>query len=343
MMANPIAPKKLGRLANIVKYLGANLLKIAILMILVCVGTFTLMANSGINPVDAYIGADAQLSAEQYNNIVAHWGLDKPARERFGDWFANIIRGDMGTSLIYRKPVSEVIGLKFKTSLLLMGTAWVLSGIIGFILGVVAGAYKGRWPDKIIKTVCLVMVSAPTFWVALLMIMFFGVWLEWFPLGLAGPAGKMADEITVGERIHHLILPALTLSIIGISGIALHTRQKLADVLETDYVTFARARGESGLALIKRHGLRNIMLPAITLQFASINELFGGSVLAEQVFSYPGLGQAATMAGLRSDVPLLLGITLFSALFVFTGNFIADLIYGFISPEIREGKVQWTT
>jgi ABC-type dipeptide/oligopeptide/nickel transport systems, permease components len=208
---------------------------------------------------------------------------------------------------------------------------------------VVAGAYKGRWPDKIIKAVCLVMVSAPTFWVALLMIMFFGVWLEWFPLGLAGPAGKMADEITVGERIHHLILPALTLSIIGISGIALHTRQKLADVLETDYVTFARARGESGLALIKRHGLRNIMLPAITLQFASINELFGGSVLAEQVFSYPGLGQAATMAGLRSDVPLLLGITLFSALFVFTGNFIADLIYGFISPEIREGKVQWTT
>ena len=118
---------------------------------------------------------------------------------------------------------------------------------------------------------------------------------------------------------------------------ALHTRQKLIDVLESDYVLFARARGEHGLVLFWRHGLRNIALPAITLQFASFSELFGGAVLAEQVFSYPGLGQATVEAGLRGDVPLLLGIVIFSAIFVFVGNLIADLIYHVVDPRTRRG------
>lgn len=321
---------------NILKHIVSNVVKVVILMLLVSIVTFILVNNSGINPVDAYIGADTSISPQQYANIVAHWGLDKSPVERFYSWFTNILRGDFGTSMLYRRPVLDVIGEKFQASLILMGIAWVLSGIIGFILGIIAGVNKGRLIDRAIKTVCMVMISSPVFWIALLLIMFFSVWLGWFPLGLAAPIGKMANEVTILERIHHLVLPALTLSITGISGIALYTRQKMADILETDYVLFARARGEKGWTLIKRHGLRNIMIPAITLQFASINELFGGSVLAEQVFSYPGLGQAATLAGTRSDLPLLLGITLFSAMFVFMGNLIADIIYGFISPEIKE-------
>ena len=119
---------------------------------------------------------------------------------------------------------------------------------------------------------------------------------------------------------------------------ALHTRQKLIDVLASDYVLFARARGEHGFILFWRHGLRNIALPAITLQFAAFSELFGGAVLAEQVFSYPGLGQATVEAGLRGDVPLLLGLVIFSTLFVFVGNLIADLIYHVVDPRIREGR-----
>ena len=133
------------------------------------------------------------------------------------------------------------------------------------------------------------------------------------------------------------MLPALTLSITGIANIVLHTRQKLIDVLESDYVLFARARGETMKELVLRHGLRNIALPAITLQFASISELFGGSVLAERVFSYPGLGSTAVVAGMHADAPLLLGIALFSALFVFAGNLTANILYGVIDPQIREG------
>ena len=116
---------------------------------------------------------------------------------------------------------------------------------------------------------------------------------------------------------------------------ALHTRQKLIEVLASDYVLFARARGEYGFVMFWRHGLRNIALPAITLQFASFSELFGGAVLAEQVFSYPGLGQATVEAGLRGDVPLLLGIVIFSTIFVFVGNLLADFIYQFVDPRTR--------
>lgn len=321
---------------TLAKFIGVNIVKAAILMVLVCAATFILVTGTGINPVDAYIGADTSMSAEQYAKIVQHWGLDKSPVERFFAWFGNMLQGDFGTSMLYKRPVLDVIGEKFQASLVLMGVAWVFSGIIGFALGVISGVFKGRMIDRIIRTVCMVMISAPVFWIALLLIMVFSVWLGWFPLGLATPVGKLAADVTIWERIHHLILPAIALSITGISGIALYTRQKMADVMKSDYVLFARARGERGWNLVRRHGLRNIMIPAITLQFASLNELFGGSVLAEQVFSYPGLGQAATLAGTRGDMPLLLGIVLFSALFVFVGNLVADIIYGVISPEIRE-------
>ena len=247
------------------------------------------------------------------------------------------MHGDMGESLTFHEPVSKVLGERFRASLLLMGTAWLLSGVLGVILGIVAGVYKDRWPDRIIKTFSLILASTPVFWIGLLVLMVFAVELQWFPLGLAVPIGKIESQVTWLERLHHLVLPALTLSITGIANIVLHTRQKLIDVLESDYVLFARARGETMKELVLRHGLRNIALPAITLQFASISELFGGSVLAERVFSYPGLGSTAVVAGMHADAPLLLGIALFSALFVFAGNLTANILYGVIDPQIREG------
>ena len=130
----------------------------------------------------------------------------------------------------------------------------------------------------------------------------------------------------------------MTLGLLSFANVALHTRQKLIDVLESDYVLFARARGENTWTIMKRHGFRNILLPALTLQFASFAELFGGSVLAENVFSYPGLGTAVSAAGLSGDVPLLLGITLFSTLFVFAGNLLANILYGLVDPRIREER-----
>ena len=139
-------------------------------------------------------------------------------------------------------------------------------------------------------------------------------------------------------RIRHLLLPALTLGLTGVANITLHTREKMIAIMESDYVLFARARGESSGYIVKGHALRNLVLPAITLQFGSISEIFGGSVLVEQVFSYPGLGQAAIDAGLGSDVSLLLAITVISTLFVFLGNLAANVLYGVIDPQIRRGR-----
>jgi peptide/nickel transport system permease protein len=252
-------------------------------------------------------------------------------------WLKNVVHGDMGVSMTFQRPVVKVLAERVLASLALMLSAWVLSDCLGFVLGVLCGASRNRLFDTALKTFCFILASTPDFWIGLLLLMVFSIQLGWFPIGLSVPIGKLASEVTLGERIHHLILPAFTMSITGIANIALHTRQKIRDVLQSDYVLFARARGEGFWELIRRHGLRNIAIPAVTLQFASFSELFGGSVLAETVFAYPGLGSAASLAGLRGDVPLLLGVALFSVLFVFLGNLIANLLYGVLDPQIREG------
>jgi peptide/nickel transport system permease protein len=218
-----------------------------------------------------------------------------------------------------------------------MLVSWTMAGLIGFFLGCMMGIYKERWIDQVLKRICLTLCSIPTFWIGIVFLMFFSVMLGWFPLGMAVPAGVPSEEVTIWQKLHHLILPALTLSLLSFANIALHTREKLIDALGSDYVLFAKARGDSPMRCLCRHGLRNTMMPAITMQFASFSELFGGSVLAENVFSYPGLGAATSAAALQSDVPLLLGITLFSTLFVFTGNMLANILYGIIDPQIREG------
>ena len=244
----------------------------------------------------------------------------------------------MGVSLLYRQPVSHVIGVKLMNSLWLMASAWILSGVVGLGLGIAAGVKKGRMTDKVISAYALITASTPAFWLALVLLMVFAVWLKLLPIGLSVPIGVEASGVTVGDRIVHAILPAVTLSITGISNIAMHTREKMIEVMESDYVLFARARGESTGSIVWRHGIRNIILPAMTLQFASVSEIFGGSVLVEQVFSYPGLGQAAVTAGLGGDVPLLLGITVISAAIVFAGNLTANLLYGVLDPRIRRGR-----
>ena len=321
---------------SILFFLAGKVLRIATLMAALCLLSFWMVDRSPVDPVQAYIGADMMLvGPEQREQIAAYWGLNKPPLERVGRWGAALLKGDLGTSMIYRRPVAGVIKERFLASLALMGTAWVFSGLIGFVLGVLAAVKQGTWLDRLIKLYCFTLASTPAFWLGLILLIVFAVWLGWFPVGLGVPAGVAAADVSVLDRLHHLILPALTLSIIGVANVALHTRQKMAEVLSSEYMLLARARGERGLTLLLRHGLRNVALPAITLQFAAFSELFGGSVLAEQVFSYPGLGQAAVQAGLRGDVPLLMGVVIFSALFVFSGNLIADLIYRVIDPRIR--------
>lgn len=310
-----------------------------LLTFFVSLAAFILISISPIDPLQANVGQVAlgSMSPEQIAKLEAYWGVGEPPVERFFTWAGDFFRGDMGISLLYRQPVAKVIGVKLVNSLWLMAIAWLMSGIAGFVLGVLAGLREGSLLDKLIKGYSLLIASTPAFWLALVLLMVFAVWLKILPIGLSVPIGVEASGVTIADRIRHAILPAVTLSITGIANITLHTREKMIEIMESDYVLFARARGESTFEIVKNHALRNVLLPALTLQFASISEIFGGSVLVEQTFSYPGLGQAAVTAGLGSDVPLLLGITVISALFVFGGNLTANLLYGIIDPRIRRG------
>lgn len=323
-------------------FTGKKLIRIALLLLGVSFVTFLLMSASPLDPLQTNVGQVAlgSMSQEQVEALLAYWGVDTPPLTRYLGWLGDVVKGDFGTSLLYRRPVLEVVGERLSSSLILLLSAWILSGILGLILGVVAGAFRGRLPDRLIRGYCVVISSTPAFWLAILLLLIFSVWLGWFPIGMSVPVGMESSSVTVFDQLYHAVLPALTLSITGVANIALHTREKMADVLESDYVLFARARGEDARGIILRHGLRNVMLPAITLQFASISEIIGGSVLVEQVFSYPGLGQAAVTAGLGSDLPLLLGITVITAAIVFGGNLVADLLYGAVDPRIRRGAAK---
>ena len=309
-------------------------------MLVVGLVVFALVSMSPIDPVQANVGQAAyvNMSEAKRAQLASYWGGDVPFWERFANWAGALLQGDMGTSLRFNAPVSEVIAHRAANSLALMGIAWLLSGVLGFALGVAAGARRGGALDRVVRSYCFLLASTPTFWLGLLILMVFAVQLGWFPIGFSVPIGVSAADVTLADAAHHLVLPALTLSVTGVANIALHTREKVVDVLESDYVRFARARGESELSVIMHHGLRNVALPAVTLQCAFISEIFGGSVLVEQVFSYPGLGQAAVTAGLGGDVALLAGIALVSAALVFGGNLLANILYGVLDPRMRVGE-----
>ncbi|MBQ2765270.1 MAG: ABC transporter permease [Firmicutes bacterium] len=325
---------------GLLSFVGKQTAKFIILIIAISMMTFVLVAASPIDPVAMNTGqaAYSNMSPEKKAQLEEYWGVDTPITEKYVHWVNGVLHGDWGISLRYNQPVMEVVGERFANSLMLMLTAWIFSGVIGLILGVVAGTHRGKLIDRIVQGYSLTLAAVPTFWLALVMLMIFAVWLGWFPIGMSVPIGVAAADVTIWDRIYHLILPALTLSVIGVANIALHTREKVIDIMESDYYLYAIARGESKWHAVRHHALRNLLLPAITLQFASISEIFGGSVLVEQVFSYPGLGNAAVTAGLGGDAALLVGIAIVSACFVYFGNLTANILYGVVDPRIRRGQ-----
>ena len=268
------------------RFIARNIVKFVLLLLAVSLVAFTLVSVSPIDPVQANVGQAAyvNMSEAKRAQLAEYWGVNTPLWERYVNWITAAFQGDLGTSLRYNAPVADVIATRALNSLALMATAWVVSGVLGFGLGILAGANRGRPIDRIVKGYCFLLASVPTFWLGLVFLVVFSVQLGWFPFGFSVPIGVAAADVTLADALHHLALPALT------------------------------------------------------LQFASISEIFGGSVLVEQVFSYPGLGQAAVTAGLGGDVALLAGIAVLSAAFVFGGNLIANMLYGVVDPRIRRGE-----
>ena len=306
-----------------------------LMLVAVSFVTFALVAASPVDPVSANVGQAAlmSMSAERRAALAAYWGKDRPLLERYGSWALDVLHGDFGTSLRFNAPVASVVGERLSLSLGLLLLAWLVSGAMGFLLGTMAGARPGCAVDRIVRGYCYLMGATPVFWVGMVVLFVFAVRLHAAPVGLAVPIGSTLSSVSLADRLSHMVLPGLTLALTGVAPVALHTRERMIEVMGSDYVRFARARGESGVRVVLRHVLRNVAAPALMLQGASMGELVGGSVLVEQVFSYPGLGQAAVTAGLGGDAPLLVGIALATAVLVYFGNAVADLLRRRIDPR----------
>src|SRR5699024_6687258 len=177
-------------------------------------------------------------------------------------WLNNILRGDFGESLIYRKSVVSVISDKAVNSIFLMAFTFILSGIIGYVLGLIMGKYRGSILDKIIKAICIGFTATPTFWVGILILIIFTVKLNLIPIGFSMSIGLISEEVSFYDKIYHSILPIITLTLVFIPNIALHTRSKTIEVLQSDYVLFARARGEGEGSIIRNHLIKNTAIPA---------------------------------------------------------------------------------
>lgn len=253
------------------KWFGRSLLHLILLLLAVSLASFLLMSMSPVDPLQTNVGQTAlgSMAPEQIKKLQAYWGVGVPVWKRFFSWISGICHGDFGISLLYRRPVLEVIAEKASASVWLLLSAWLFSGIVGIFLGIAAAAKRGKWVDRLITGYCIVIAGTPSFWLALVLLLLFTVQFPIFPIGFSVPVGMAADEVSLADRLYHAFLPACTLGLTGISSIAMHTREKVIEILESDYVLYARARGESGWRLIFRHGLRNLLLPVITLQFGS--------------------------------------------------------------------------
>ncbi len=299
---------------------------------------FLMLEVSPIDPVQAFVRSRGSgLSQDQETLLVEQWGLNKSFFERYILWFSHAVRGDLGVSRLYQKPVVEVIWYAFKLSAPLIFVAWILQGIVAVYLGIFSATHEGKKSDVAIVGFCTLMMSTPSFWIGFILILIFSLKLGVFPIGFSAPVGKVMGSISLTDRIIYMVLPLLTLLLTGISRVCLHTRAKTLEVLQSEFVGYAMSKGISPNKCIRTYALKNIVLPAIMLQFASISEIFSGIVLVETVFNYPGLGEICVKAALSADLPLLLGIVMFSAMFVYIGNRIADRLTKHIDGRIKEG------
>ena len=300
-------------------YLLRRLFQSVLILIGISFVTFLLLYVLPADPVRQIAGRAA--TAETVESIRKELGLDQPFVVQYGRYLAGLVRGDLGRSYLQRTEVSELIASRLPPTLLLMAAGIAAELAIGVTLGVIAALRRGRAADNVLMVASFVAVSAPQFVVSLLVLYVFAVQLGWFPIGGYGTAA-------------HLVLPALTLGLLGAGWYARMMRSSMIDVLAQDFVRTARAKGLTRGRVILRHALPNAILPIIAMIGIDIGIFMGGLVVVESVFGWPGIGQLAWQAIQRVDIPIIMGVTLISATAIVLGNLLADIVTTFIDPRI---------
>lgn len=272
------------------------------------------------------------LTPEQEKVIRKKLGLDRPLVMQYFMWLNNVFHGDLGRTILDERPVVDIIGEKWGNTMQLGLAAGIWSVLVGVPLGVLSAVKRGTVWDFMGRTFALLGMATPQFWIGLMFIFFFGVKLHLLPTGTkyGYPAFPLA-----WDNIKHFILPAVVLGWYPAAGFLRITRSAMLEILDSEFVKFARAKGVKERLVIWKHAFKNALIPPLTLIAVTLTGFITGAVVVEQVFAWPGLGSMAIHAIYNNDFPLLTGITLiFIALFA-TANFLADLAYGYIDPRIR--------
>ncbi|MBD9651657.1 ABC transporter permease [Ensifer sp. ENS09] len=297
-----------------------RLVQTALILLGVAAITFLLLYALPADPARMIAGRSA--TAQTVANIRRELGLDQPLLVQFWSYLQGLVQGDLGRSYAQKTDVGTLIAARLPATLILMAAGIFVEVLLGVFLGVVAAIRRGSFVDRLVMMASFVGVSAPQFVAALLLLYVFAVTLAWFPMSGFG-------------SFAHVVLPALTLGILGAGWYARMVRSAMIDVLNQDYVRTARAKGLSSFRVIFRHALPNALLPVIAMIGIDIGQFMSGVVVVEAVYGWPGIGQLAWQAIQQVDIPIIMGVTLVSALAIVLGNLLADLVAPLIDPRIR--------
>ena len=301
-------------------YILRRLIQSALILLGVSFITFFLLFVLPADPVRQIAGRSA--SAATVESIRHELGLDRPFLVQYARYLGGLGQGDLGRSYLQKSEVSVLIASRLPATLLLMVAAIFCELAIGLTMGIVAALRRDRFADQALMMTSFVTVSAPQFVVSLLMLYVFAVKLGWFPIGGYG-------------TFRHLVLPAITLGILGSGWYSRMMRSSMIDVMRADYIRTARSKGLGRARVVLGHALPNAILPIIAMIGIDIGVFMGGIVVVESVFGWPGIGQLAWQAIQRIDIPIIMGVTLVSAVAIVLGNLLADLIAPFIDPRIK--------
>ena len=319
------------------RYIAARLVQAAVIVAIVATISFALIHVAPGDPFSAVMD-NPNVSERVRATLRAQYGLDRPLPEQFVRYVGRLAHGDLGWSFSHDRPVREVLSSALPNTLLLMVIALVGSFALGILIALIQVARRGSGTDHALSAISLFFFSMPDFWLAILALLTFTYWLPLFPVGGAidpvmheymGLGGRIID------RLRHLALPALTLIVLASPGVARYQRAALLDVLPADYIRTARLKGLTEREILRRHALRNALLPTISLLGLSFPALLTGAFFIEKIFAWPGMGLAVVNAIGTRDYPLVVGGVILGSIMVTVGSLLADLLYAWADPRLR--------
>lgn len=319
-------------------YLAKRLAGFVPLLLGISFVSFMVMALAPGTPVDLMTDMNPKASPEARIQLEKYYGLDQPIYVQYGLWLKRIVQGDFGTSFSRdRRPVLDKILEALPITLMLNVTVLVLMLLLAIPIGIHSAARQYSLSDRVTTVFVFIGFAMPGFWLALLLMMLFGEYLNWLPI--SGLRSLDYESMTtlgkIADLARHLILPVGVSTVTGLAGMSRYMRSSMLEVLRQDYVQTARAKGLTERAVVFRHALRNALLPVITLLGFSLPGLIGGSVIGETIFSIPGMGRLFFTAVMGRDYPVVMGITLIGALLTLVGNLLADMLYAAVDPRMR--------